>query len=125
MDHNSIGEIGEKIAANFLLAQGYELLDANQTNQRGYQIGELDLIVKDKKENIVFVEVKTGKGKAQNVIPEENITSSKIIKIQKAANHYLRVNNLLDKNWRIDAVVIVLDFFTRKMSIRHIKHIRI
>ena len=125
MNHNSVGKIGEKIAANFLLAQGYELLDANQTNQRGYQIGELDLIAKDKQGSIVFVEVKTRKGKRGNVVPEENITSSKIVKIQRAANYYLRVNDLVDKNWRIDAVVIVLDFFTRKMDIKHIKHIRI
>ena len=125
MNHNSVGKIGEKIAANFLLAQGYELLDANQTNQRGYQIGELDLIAKDRQGRIVFVEVKTRKGKRGSVVPEENITSSKIIKIQKAANYYLRVNDLMGKDWRIDAVVIVLDFFTRRMDIRHIKHIRL
>lgn len=124
MNHNSVGIIGEKIAANFLLAQGYELLDAHQYNQRGYRMGELDLIAKEKSGSIVFIEVKTRKGKRGEVVPEENITSSKIMKIRKAAQHYLRINELVDQNWRIDAIAIILDFTSRKMDIRHIKHIR-
>lgn len=125
MNHNRVGVIGEKIAANFLLAQGYELLDAHQYNRRGYRIGELDLIAKDKSGSIVFVEVKTRKGRRGEVVPEENITSSKIVKIQKAAQHYLRINNLVDQNWRIDAIVIILDFASRRMDIKHIKNIRL
>ncbi len=125
MDHDNIGVVGEKIAANFLLAQGYELLDAHQYNRRGYRVGELDLIVKDKSGSIIFVEVKTRRGSRGKVVPEESITSSKILKIQKAARHYLHVNKLVDQDWRIDAIVIILNFSSRKMDIKHIKHIRL
>ena len=125
MNHNSVGAIGEKIAANFLLSQGYELLDANRYNQRGYRVGELDLIAKQKTGDIVFVEVKTRKGKLGSVVPEENITPKKIGKLQKAAQYYLRMNGLEGSSWRIDAIAIVMDFYTRKMDIKHIKNIRL
>lgn len=122
---NSLGQIGEKVAANYLLAQGYELLDANIFNTRGYRVGEIDLIGKEKNGTIVFFEVKCRKGSRNYVVPEENITAPKIRKIEKAANFYLRKQNLLDCDWRIDAIAIVFDFYTRRMDIKHIKHIRI
>jgi len=122
---NNLGQIGEKIAANYLIAQGFELLDANIFNTKGYRVGEIDLIGKEKDDTIVFFEVKCRKGKRGFVVPEENITSSKIRKIEKAANYYLGKENLLGCNWRIDAIGIIFDFYTRKMDIRHTKHIRI
>lgn len=121
---NKIGEIGERVAANYLIAQGYELLDTNQYNHVGYRVGEIDLIGREKSGTIVFFEVKSRKGRKGSVIPEESITSGKIGKIVKAAEYYLRKENLLGVNWRIDAIGIVFDFRSRRMDIRHTKNIR-
>lgn len=113
------------MAANYLMAQGYEIIEANYFNHKGYRIGEIDIVAKDKEDNIVFVEVKCRQGKADEMVPEENVTSAKIRKIIKAANYFLAKNNLIGCNWRIDLVAVIFDFSIRKLSIRHIKAIRI
>ena len=124
-----IGNKGEKVAANFLLAQGYEIISANFANDKGYRLGEIDLIVKNKKGVIIFVEVKTRKNyrssSNKGIFPENAITPEKIKKIEKAANVFLKLNNLLNVEWRIDAVSVIFNYTTRKMTIKHIKYIRI
>lgn len=131
MKSYNLGKTAEKIAANYLLAQRYKILEAHYYNSQGYHLGEIDLIAQDSKtKQIVFVEVKARKVKGQinelnQVLPEENITFSKIKKIIKTAEHYLRENEMVDKAWRIDGIAISLNFETRKLSIKHLKNIRL
>jgi len=124
-----LGDKGEKVAANFLLAQGYEILNANFANEKGYQWGEIDLIVRSPRGAIVFVEVKTRQNlyseSNENLCPEENITTTKIKKIERAAVLYLKENDLFDVEWRIDAVTVIFNQLTKKISIKQIKYIRI
>jgi putative endonuclease len=124
-----LGDKGEKVAANYLLAQGYRLVSANFSNDKGYRWGEIDLIVKNKRQQIIFVEVKTRQNNKSenndNILPEENITSQKIRKIEKAANIFLKENDLTGFSWRIDAVTIIFNNISRKIAIKHIKYIRI
>ncbi|ABY92989.1 YraN family protein [Thermoanaerobacter sp. X514] len=54
MNKKTIGSLGEKIAAQYLLKSGYKILEKNFK----CKIGEIDIIALFKKE-IVFVEVKT------------------------------------------------------------------
>lgn len=125
MEHNSLGQIAEQVAANYLVAQKYELLGLHYYNPRGYHIGEIDLVAKDPKNGmIVFVEVKARKGNKNRVIPEANITPDKIHKIEKAAQNYLNKNKLAGSHWRIDAVLVVFDYAKKRTSIRHVKYIR-
>jgi len=121
----NIGQYAEKLAANYLLANGYQVVDANYFNKSGYRIGEIDIVAKDKQGGYVFVEVKARKGQKGKIVPEESITTSKIRKIEKAANSYLRKQGALEKNWRIDAICIILDMRTRKAHIKHLKYIHI
>ena len=124
MNNIPLGKMGEKVAINYLIAQGYKIEDANYFNLKGYKKGEVDIIAHDKNGELVFVEVKSRKGKKDSVVPEENITPLKIRKIQKIANHYLAKEKLFDRNWRIDSVAIIFDFGQRKFHLRHIKYIR-
>ncbi len=123
-----LGDSGEKVAANYLLAQGYEIIAANFSNTKGYRLGEVDLVVKNKQGKIIFVEVKTRKNtKSDNnygIFPENAITPSKIQKIEKAAAVFLKLNDLMEVAWRIDAVAVIFNYVTRKVSIKHIKYIR-
>jgi len=125
----NLGDKGEKVAANYLIAQGYEMLAANFSNDKGYRLGEIDLIVKSRKGKIIFVEVKTRRNTRSKsnhgIFPENANTPSKIKKLEKAANVFLKLNNLMEVAWRIDAVSVIFNYVTRKMEIKHIKHIRI
>ena len=99
----SIGSKGEQLAANFLSAKGYRIV---QRNYFAFKV-EIDLIALDESTNqIVFIEVKT----LQNDFfqqPYEEVNLKKQRNIIKAADTYLRRHDI-DKEARFDVVSIVL-----------------
>ncbi len=125
MDGKTTGQIGEKIAANFLKERGYETLALNFKNNFGRRLGEIDIIAREKNtRQIVFVEVKTRDfQKYKNTLPEENITHAKLRKLEKIAQFYLRISHLSAADYRFDAISILLDKENRQAQIRHLKNI--
>jgi putative endonuclease len=122
---SNLGTIGEKIAADFLVRKGFKILDKNYKNSSGYRLGEIDIIAKDPVlGEIVFVEVKTRDyQKYGQTLPEENITYSKLKKLQKIANAYLLKKKWRDKPFRFDAISIWLDLTSKKAKIKHLPSI--
>ena len=118
-----IGNLGERIAANYFLARECEILEMNFENKFGYRVGELDVVARDLKTNeIIFAEVKTRqKGTSHSESPELAISRAKYRKLSKIISNYLRKNNLQDCDYRLDAIAIELDMKTRKASLRHLK----
>jgi len=125
MDTNNIGRLGEEIAANFLRSHNYEIICLNFQNTSGRRLGEIDIIAKDlPSEELVFVEVKTRDyQKYGHTLPEENITREKLRKLQKIAQAYLRQNNLLDCDYRFDAISVWADTKTRLAKVKHLENI--
>lgn len=125
MNKETTGQIGEKVAVNFLKERGYEILTVNFKNNSGRRLGEIDIIAREKNtRKIVFVEVKTRDfQKYQNTLPEENITYSKLRKLEKIAQFYLRTNHFFTDNYRFDAISVLLDKEHRQAKIRHLKNI--
>lgn len=123
-----VGKHGEEIACHFLENLGYEILERNWFNRDGKMLGEIDIIVKDKLDKIIFVEVKTRKVFStkieDEVFPEEQITFQKMSKLQKIAENYIGENNLWNNDWRFDAVSVIV-FFDKKLEpkIKHFKNI--
>jgi putative endonuclease len=119
--HNELGKIGEDTAIKFLEKLGYKILARNYQNNLGRRLGEIDIIAKEKEE-IVFVEVKTRElFKYKDTLPEENITRSKLHKLNKIASCYIRNNKLWNKSYRFDAVSVWLDLASKKAEIKHIR----
>lgn len=117
------GEMGEKAAAKYLTTKGYEILGFNFQNNSGRRLGEIDIIAKEK-DQIVFVEVKTRElSKYSETLPEENITRSKLHKLDKIAWAYLRLKKLESAPYRFDAVSVWLDLSTKTAKIKHISHL--
>jgi putative endonuclease len=126
LQKNSVGAKGEKEAQKYLKKQGYKIIDRNWCNENGKRIGEIDIIAMDTATNqTVFVEVKTRKLKRYNesVLPEEQITKSKLNKMNKIAEVYIKENELWDVLWRIDAVSVIFVQNEKKPKIKHIKNI--
>jgi len=117
-----IGNIGEKIATDYLEKKGYKILDTNFQNNSGPRMGELDIVAMDMdKEELVFVEVKTRNlKKFGETLPEENITYSKIRKLSKIAQYYIRQKKMENLNFRFDAISVWLDEEAKKAKIKHI-----
>ena len=122
-DHLSIGARGEKAAENYLKKCGYKILATNFTNKTGRRLGEIDIIAKDG-EDIVFVEVKTrDECSGGSRLPEENITASKLYKLNKAASFYISKNNLFEAEYRFDAITLLADTENNTATLRHLKNI--
>lgn len=100
MHNKKTGDLGEKLALEFLKKSGYKILERN------YRIrgGEIDLICKDN-DYLVFVEVKT-RFTHEFGLPSESITHYKIKALLKTALFYIQKVNWGDKGYRIDLVTV-------------------
>lgn len=101
-EHNELGRLGEKLAKDFLVAKGYQILEQNWVC--GHK--EIDIIAMDGKE-LVIVEVKTRRVQCL-VDPEETVDKYKQRFLIWAAEAYIERNNL-NVDVRFDIVAIVID----------------
>ena len=124
-DTSSIGQAGEKIAAQYLERLGYSILEFNYKNDFGRRMGEIDIIAKDKKaDQLVFVEVKTRSYAGYpDTLPEENITPAKLKKLSRIASTYLNSRSLSDASYRFDAVSVWLDENSGMSKVKHLPSI--
>src|SRR3972149_2761463 len=100
-----LGKKGERIAADFLKKNGFEIIEYNFHTR----FGEIDLVAVDK-DKLIFVEVKTKVGEKFGS-PEEMISKNKFWQIQRTAEAYLLSKPEMRQKFpmqRIDAVAIVL-----------------
>ncbi|WP_207888895.1 YraN family protein, partial [Pseudomonas sp. 100_A] len=111
-DRQNVGEIGENLAARFLLKNGYRLVLANfkvpvGRNRRGATVtGEIDLIALD--ENVLcFVEVKT-RTSDEYASPLAAVDLRKQRQIIRAAKVYRKTFQINRTSFRYDAVSVVL-----------------
>jgi len=99
-----IGDKGEEIAANYLIAHGYRILERNFRCKGG----EVDIIAREPGSCcLVFVEVKTRRNLSYGV-PQLAVNSFKQHQISKAALTWLSKNRLHDKAARFDVIALLL-----------------
>ena len=112
--NKTIGKYGETIAADYLINNGYKILDRNfQT-----RYGEVDIIgVKD--DLIIFFEVKSRYTKSFGT-PLESVTCHKKGKIVSISSYYIYVNNLYDYNIRYDVIEIIFNHLNDTYKINHL-----
>lgn len=98
-EHNDLGKLGEELAVEFLLKNGYEILETNWM----FQKAEVDIIAK--KENILaIIEVKT-RSSLDFGLPQDFVKPKKIQLLVKAVNEYVIANNL-DVEVRFDIIAV-------------------
>ncbi len=103
MERQEVGKLGEEAARKFLKKRGYRI------RETGFRCrhGEID-IVAQKKDYLVFVEVRT-KTNLEFGTPEESITQAKKERLITSALTYTSTHENLPSLWRIDVVAIELD----------------
>ena len=114
MAHNkNLGNFGEKIAKNYLIRHGYSIINANV--KLSYQ--ELDLVA-SRDGLLGFIEVKTRI--SQFFGPAENAFGRiKAERFRRGAEMYLRKNNILADNIRLDLITVDIDQYTKTAKIKH------
>ena len=94
------GNIAEQKACQFLYENGFSILEQNFYSR----FGEIDIIV-TKNSVLHFVEVKSGDDYELAI---QNITRSKISKLLKTADIYMKKNGY-ESDYEFDAVVVTPD----------------
>lgn len=115
LTNKEIGAKGEQLAQEYLVKHGYEIIE---TNKRFSRFCEIDIIAKHK-DTLVFVEVKTRSTEFCGS-PFEAITKTKYENIKTGVFNYLPEAKVKFKNFRIDAISVVLNPI---LKINHLKNI--
>lgn len=107
------GRWGEQVAARYLAARGYHILERNVRTP----YGELDLVARQGDE-VVFVEVKTRTTLAFGW-PEEAVTAHKKQHLAAAAQAWLSEHPEVGDFWRVDVVAVLVQPGGESVQIRH------
>jgi len=98
--HNELGKKGEQFAVDYLLQNGYVIVERNYR----FQKAEVDIIAR-KGEILAIVEVKT-RSTVDFGNPQDFVKPKQIQRLVKAVDEYVTVNNL-DVEVRFDIIAIV------------------
>ena len=115
MNNREFGNLGENLACEYLVKNGYKVVERNKHFSR---FCEIDIIAKYKNK-FVFVEVKTRKTNDFGT-PLESITKNKYKNIKTGVLYYVQENNI--KDFQIDVIGITL---YPELKIEHLKNVSI
>ncbi len=117
------GNFAEEIVAKHLKKSGYHIISRNVA----YKHGEIDIVAKEG-QVLCFIEVKSAFVNSLDFVscetynPLQNITRSKIQKIQKAAISFLREKYVSYETYRFDACSISISKHNSRYKIEYIKN---
>ncbi|TVZ56508.1 putative endonuclease [Lutibacter sp. Hel_I_33_5] len=111
-DHNELGKKGEQLAIDFLIEEGYLILEKNYR----YQKAEVDIIAQ-KEDILAVVEVKT-RSTDYFGNPQDFVNPKKIKLLLSAIDYYV-IEKDLDVEVRFDIIGIIYQNNTSK--IEHLK----
>lgn len=99
-EHNELGQWGEQVAADYLRAKGYTIVENDWHS--GHR--DIDIVAIDGT-TMVFVEVKTRRNRLF-ADPEMAVDYRKIQNLRRAANHYVKYRRV-DLDLRFDVITVV------------------
>ena len=117
------GQLGERIALDFLINKGFLIIETNYTKK----VGEIDIVAM-LNQRLHFVEVKTividvSRGTNKNVSretysPFQNISKNKLRKFGRTCEWYLSERRVSRGTaWQIDAIAVIVSRETRSAKL--------
>ena len=116
MTTKTLGDRGEDLTGDYLLAHGCTLLDRRWR----CRYGELDLVARDAGGTVCFVEVKLRSGGFAG-LPREAVDRRKRERLRAAAACYLSLHGLEDAPARFDVVEIYTDAAHRPLRLEYLE----
>ena len=110
-----LGRYGEDRACEYLVGNGYEILDRNWR----YSEGELDIVCTFQR-TLVFVEVKTRTSLAFGSAFEA-VTTQKLAKIRRLAANWCAQRRVSNSQVRFDAIGVLVH--GGRVTIEHLKQV--
>ncbi|MEL6670693.1 MAG: YraN family protein [Bacteroidota bacterium] len=103
--HNETGKKGEDLAAGFMEAKGFAILDRNYR----FEKGEIDLVALQlDPAELVFIEVKT-RSETTHTPPEAYLTEAQKKRIFRVADSYIYEKQMSTVPVRFDIIAISMD----------------
>ncbi len=113
MNNKALGKLGEDLAEEYLLNNGYRIITRNYSNR----IGEID-IVASFKDILIFLEVKSRRNKLYGNASEA-VNRTKQRKIINTSLIYISEKNL--SNWQIRYDIVEI-YLGKEVIINHIEN---
>lgn len=111
-NHNQLGKKGEQLAVDFLIENGYDIIERNYR----FNKAEVDIIAQ-KEDVLAIIEVKT-RSTTDFGNPQDFVKPKQIKNLVKAVDEYVTVNNL-DVDVRFDIIAIVKE--EKQFNIEHLE----
>ncbi|MCL6293641.1 YraN family protein [Jejuia spongiicola] len=111
--HNELGKKGEQLAVDFLLKNGYNILERNYR----FDKAEVDIIARQN-DTLAVIEVKT-RSSTDFGNPQDFVKPKQIQRLVKAVDEYVNVNSL-DIEVRFDIIAIVRE--GKSFNIEHLEN---
>lgn len=102
-NNRTLGALGEKVVAEFLIKRGSLIVDRNWRIKEG----EIDIVATLPDETFAFVEVKTRTSLAFGH-PLEAITREKAQRMQRLALAWLATHQSLGSNYQVDCAAVLI-----------------
>jgi len=108
MNTKELGDLGEKLACEYLVSKGYKILGKNWENN----FGEIDIIAKKRgwfsEKAIHFVEVKTSFAGNKTFFPEQRFDYKKQNKYKELSDAWLAEKKIPENTpYQIDVIAII------------------
>lgn len=111
-NHNQLGKKGEQLAVDFLIENGYDIVERNYR----FNKAEVDIIAQ-KEDVLAIIEVKT-RSTTDFGNPQDFVKPKQIKNLVKAVDEYVTVNNL-EVDVRFDIIAIVKE--KKQFNIEHLE----
>jgi putative endonuclease len=98
-----LGALGERVAADWLRAQGIRVLARNFRARKG---GEVDIVARDQS-LLLFIEVKTRRHDT-TIRPFDAVDARKRTLVERGANAWLRKLGTRQLPWRFDVIEVLV-----------------
>jgi putative endonuclease len=121
-DRRITGDLAEAIAARYLVARGWTIMERNVRVGRS----EIDLVAREPEGTLVIVEVRSRRGPRLGA-PEESVDAGKVARLYAAASVLLRSGRLTDidgataARFRVDLLTVGRGADGRLRPQRHIR----
>ena len=134
MDTKDLGNLGEKLACEYLVKNGFNILGKNYTvptSRQGISFGEIDIIAKKrwklfskKNKDIHFVEVKTTATNSDSFHPEDRVDHKKQRKLRQLCEIWLNKNKFKQNQpYQIDVIGILIDENSKSAKISYFENV--
>ncbi len=125
LSHKEVGNLGERVAADYLRRNGFRIEGKNIAKKTG----ELDIVVSKEKvlhiievKSILCHEFATHTSESDSFNPAENLHAMKIRKVVRTGEWYVLERNW-EGEWQVDGVIVWLRRRDGAARVRYLPHI--